>query len=114
MVNVEFKDQVIRVMENNKAILTVTAERNPDVFGLMLMLDQMGAVDLQVAEETQYKSNIHRYRERKGMTHEQLANAVGCSRQTIVKLETGVSEPKLNLAIKIADVLGMDVRQILN
>lgn len=113
MIKAELKDNVIAIKEQGKAILTISVERNPDVIQLVSLLDQANVLDLDV-EETTFKGKLHQRREKLGMTHEQLGDLVGCSRQTIVKIENGSSMPKLNLALKIADALNMDVRDILN
>lgn len=39
---------------------------------------------------------------------EDLAETVGCSRVTINKIERGVSEPSVGLALKISQALGVD------
>lgn len=40
------------------------------------------------------------------ITQEKLAQAVGCSRMTIWKIESGESEPTVGLAMKICRALG--------
>lgn len=59
------------------------------------------------------KAKLMYYREKAGLTLEQLADKVGCTRQTLSKIELRQSIPRLDLAIKIADILGIDVRMIL-
>ena len=49
--------------------------------------------------------NIKSCRESKGMTQEQLAEAVGLSRGSIAKIETGWKVPSLEKAILIAKLL---------
>lgn len=46
------------------------------------------------------------------MTQQQLAERVGCSRQTIVLLEQGRYAPSLALALRIARVFGQTVDEI--
>ena len=46
------------------------------------------------------------------MTQQQLANAVGCSRQTIIVLEQGRYVPSLALAMKIARTFGVTVEAV--
>jgi putative transcriptional regulator len=57
----------------------------------------------------QLRNDIRRYRfERNEMTQQELADAAGCSRQTIVMLEKERYSPSLTLAMRIARVF--DVR----
>ncbi len=57
----------------------------------------------------QLRNDIRRHRfERNEMTQQELADAAGCSRQTIVMLEKERYSPSLGLAMKIARVF--DVR----
>jgi putative transcriptional regulator len=53
-----------------------------------------------------YESKVKEYRERKGLSQEALARELGVSRQTIVNIEKGLSEPRVLLAIAICAVLG--------
>lgn len=46
------------------------------------------------------------------MTQQELAELVGCSRQTIVLLEQGRYVPSLSLALKIARVFGASVEAV--
>lgn len=52
-------------------------------------------------------SQIKRFRKEKGMTQEQLANAIGVSVMTIRRFEAGTREPKTPMLSKIAQVLGI-------
>ena len=47
-------------------------------------------------------NHIKKFREQKGITQQELANAVSVSRQTIVAMEKGNYEPSLGLALKLA------------
>ena len=47
-------------------------------------------------------NSIKTYREEQGMTQEELAAAIGVSRQTIIAMEKGNYEPSLGLALKLA------------
>lgn len=51
------------------------------------------------------KTKINFYRKQLGITQEELANAVGVTRQTIISLESGKYNPSLELAYKIKKVL---------
>src|SRR3989442_14197673 len=51
-----------------------------------------------------YKNQIRRFRQKKGLNQRQLAAAVGTSQQQIQRLETG-SPIKLNMAVELAKSL---------
>lgn len=46
------------------------------------------------------------------MTQQQLADLVGCTRQTIVLLEKGRYVPSLSLAFEIARVFGQTIEEV--
>jgi len=46
------------------------------------------------------------------MTQEELANKVGCTRQTIIALEAGKYVPSLSLAFQVAKVFGVPVEDV--
>jgi len=46
------------------------------------------------------------------MTQEELANKVGCTRQTIIALEQEKYVPSLELAFKIAGVFGVNLEEV--
>lgn len=48
------------------------------------------------------KNNVQRFREKAGVTQEELASAAGVSRQTIIAIERGNYTPSVLLALKIA------------
>jgi len=58
------------------------------------------------------KNKIKTLRESKGITQEDLANALKVSRQTIIAMEKGNYEPSLGLAIKVARFFDMSVEKI--
>jgi putative transcriptional regulator len=47
-----------------------------------------------------------------GLSQEALARELGVSRQTIVNIERGLSEPRVLLAIAIAATLGVAIDQL--
>jgi len=51
-------------------------------------------------------SDIREFRKRAGFTQEELADALGVSRQTIISIERGRYVPSLPLALKIAKFFG--------
>ncbi len=46
------------------------------------------------------------------MTQQQLADRVGCTRQTIILLERGRYVPSLALAFRIAETFGLTVNEV--
>jgi putative transcriptional regulator len=46
------------------------------------------------------------------MTQEELANRVGCTRQTIIAVEAGKYVPSLSLAFQVAKVFGVPVEEV--
>ena len=46
------------------------------------------------------------------MTQEELANRVGCSRQTIIAVEAGKYVPSLSLAFQIAKAFGVPLEEV--
>lgn len=60
-----------------------------------------------------FKTNIRKLRfENDEMTQQELANLVGCTRQTIVTLESGKYVPSLYLSFKIARVFDVAVEEV--
>jgi putative transcriptional regulator len=58
-------------------------------------------------------NNIRRLRfDHKEMTQEDLANAVGCTRQTIIALEQGKYVPSVELAFKIARIFNANLEEV--
>ena len=58
-------------------------------------------------------NRIRRLRFDRGeMTQEELANKVGCTRQTIIAIEAGKYVPSLSLAFHIARVFGVPVEDV--
>jgi len=58
------------------------------------------------------KNFVKMHRARLDMTQEQLANAVGVSRQTIHAIERGKAEPSVTLALKLARLFEMKVDEL--
>jgi putative transcriptional regulator len=58
------------------------------------------------------KNNIKELRKKQGMRQEDLADAVGVSRQTIVAIENDKYNPALELAMKIARLFHKHVEEI--
>lgn len=53
-----------------------------------------------------------RLRKERGLTQEALAAKVGCSQATVFDIETGRSQPSLNLALAIAEALDSTVDEL--
>jgi len=58
------------------------------------------------------KNRLKEYRDRKGMTQEQLADKVAVTRQTIISIENGRYVPSLELALKLALVFRCKVEEL--
>jgi putative transcriptional regulator len=73
---------------------------------------QFGRTGIAVPK-AEIKNQIRRLRfEHDEMTQQELANRVGCSRQTIVVLEQGRYVPSLALAMLIARTFGVTVEEV--
>jgi putative transcriptional regulator len=58
-------------------------------------------------------NHIRRLRfDKNEMTQEDLANKVGCTRQTIIALEQGKYVPSIELAFKIARVFKVNLEEV--
>jgi len=58
------------------------------------------------------KNRLEELRKQRGLTQEELANALEVSRQTIGSLENGRYNPSITLAFKIAKFFGMSIEDI--
>jgi putative transcriptional regulator len=64
-------------------------------------------------EQAHLTNNIRRLRfERGEMTQKELAQRVGCTRQTITAIEAGKYGPALELAFKIAAVFKVGIHEV--
>ena len=59
-----------------------------------------------------FSCNLKKYRLQKDMTQEQLANAVGVRRETIMRLEKAQYNPSLKLAIDISRVVETPIEDL--
>ena len=57
-------------------------------------------------------NRVKEFREKKGITQEQLANLVGVSRQSIISIEKDYYIPTTLLALKISQVLATKVESV--
>lgn len=60
----------------------------------------------------QLKNRIRQLRFDRSMTQEELALRTGVSRQTIMSIERGKTNPSVLLALKISVALGADVNEV--
>jgi len=59
------------------------------------------------------KNRIRRLRfEQNEMTQEELANRVGCTRQTIIALEQNKYVPSIELAFRVAKAFGVPLEEV--
>lgn len=58
------------------------------------------------------KNNLEALRKARGIRQEDLAQALGVSRQTIISLEKGRYNPSLTLAFKLARVFELSIEEI--
>lgn len=58
------------------------------------------------------KNHIEEIRSREGILQEELAKAMGVSRQTISSLENGRYNPSILLAHRIAKYFGMTIEEV--
>ena len=57
-------------------------------------------------------NDVNMLRLQKGTTQEELASAVGVSRQTIIAIEKGNYTPSVHLALKLAQYFKMPVEKV--
>lgn len=63
--------------------------------------------------KAEFSNDIRRLRFEHGeMTQQELADRIGCTRQTVIMLEQGRYVPSLVLALRIAHVFGTAVEDI--
>lgn len=58
------------------------------------------------------KNRLRELREERGLTQEELAKALGVTRQTIIAIEKGKYDPSLRLAFKIARLFNVKIEDI--
>lgn len=58
------------------------------------------------------KNRIEEIRKARGMNQEELAKALGVSRQTISSLENGRYNPSVELAYKLSKYFGMMIEEV--
>lgn len=58
------------------------------------------------------KNTLKKLRHERALTQQQLAEALGVSRQTVISIENGKYDPSLPLAFKMAHYLGVNIEDI--
>ena len=58
------------------------------------------------------KNRLEELRKQRGVRQEDLAQALGVSRQTVISREKGKYNPSLALAFKLARYFGMNIEEI--
>jgi putative transcriptional regulator len=61
---------------------------------------------------TNIANTVHTLRSQKNITQEDLAQAVGVTRQTIIAIEKGNYIPSLLLALRIAKYFKKDIKEV--
>ncbi len=59
-----------------------------------------------------FESTVREYRLRAGLSQEGLSRLLGVSRQTVVNIERGESEPRVFLALAMAAIFGVAVGEL--
>ena len=59
-----------------------------------------------------YSNNLFKFRTQENISQEQLANAVGICRTTIVNLEKGTQEPRIQTAYRLAAYFHVAVTEL--
>lgn len=70
-------------------------------------------IPVKKGELRMLQENIRAFRQKKGMTQEELALRLHVVRQTVSKWEKGLSVPDAELLIRLAEVLEVSVAQLL-
>lgn len=60
----------------------------------------------------EFKCNLKKYRILKDLTQEQLGEIVGVRRETIMRLERGMYNPSLKLAIDISRAVNVAIEEL--
>ena len=59
-----------------------------------------------------FTCRLKQYRQRRGLTQEQLAALVGVRRETIMRLEKAQYNPSLKLAVEISRAVGAPIEEL--
>lgn len=75
------------------------------------MLSTLYIIDVSTQEEVRNHVRRHR-RQLHDMTQQELAEAVGVTRQTILSIERGRYNPSIGLALKLAETFAVPVEAL--
>lgn len=103
---------VVIMNSDGKKIQTINLVKNPSVKALLTGLSEEGLVEMSEAHVSS-ENSIIAAREKAGLTSEQLADLLGITRQGMFKIETRRSMPRLDLAIKLSELLDLDIKEFL-
>ena len=95
-----------------KDLQTINLIKNPSIKPLLVALSGEGIVSLEDDNKTTGNA-VADAREKAGLSVEQLADIVGVTRQGMHKIENKKTMPRLDIAIKLADVLDIDIKELL-
>jgi putative transcriptional regulator len=63
-------------------------------------------------KKARVRNRIRELRAERGLTQQELADAIGVSRQTVNAIEGGKYSPSLEAAFRIAEVLGKKLEEV--
>ena len=73
---------------------------------------QINFTSVKGDEQQKLKNNLEALRKSRGISQEELANAMEVSRQTIISLEKGKYNPSIILAFKLSHYFGLKIEDI--
>lgn len=81
---------------------------------LYIMYNKLNLMDYSMSALKNFRitNRIHVFRAEKRITQQELAEAVGVTRGTIVAMEKGNYNPSLELAFRLAKYFGADINAI--
>ena len=85
------------------------------VYNRKLTDDEIANFELDDLNNNTYSNNFKKRRHEKGLTVQQIADRASCSKKTIELYDSkGINGCAVERAIKIADILNCDVRDLLD
>lgn len=69
-------------------------------------------LEVKSVGELKFKTILKEEREKRGLSQEKLASKVGVSKETIRKVESGLSIPNVFLALALAKVLSISIEYL--
>ena len=73
---------------------------------------QINFTSVKGDEQQKLKNNLEALRKSRGISQEELANAMEVSRQTIISLEKGKYNPSIILAFKLSHYFGLKIEDV--